>query len=162
MLNTQARFGFIGYYNPNIGVPQLNRFLLGGDGMTGYNFLQSTEIIGLRGYQNYSIIPPGGNTNTGSPIYDKFTVELRHPVINSASATIYMLGFLEGGNTWSHISDYSPYNIKRSAGLGVRIYLPIFGLLGLDYGYGFDKIPGNSSANKGQFNFTINKGLDGF
>lgn len=162
VLNTQARFGFIGYYNPNIGVPQLNRFLLGGDGMTGYNFLQSTEIIGLRGYQNYSIIPPGGNTNTGSPIYDKFTVELRHPVINSASATIYMLGFLEGGNTWSHISDYSPYNIKRSAGLGVRIYLPIFGLLGLDYGYGFDKIPGNSSANKGQFNFTINKGLDGF
>ncbi len=162
VLNTQARFGFIGYYNPSLGVPQLNRFLLGGDGLQGFNFLQSTEIIGLRGYQNYSILPQGGDANSGSPIYDKFTLELRHPVTASQQATIYMLGFLEGGNTWTRFGDYAPFNMHRSAGLGVRIYLPIFGLLGLDYGYGFDPIPGNSSAAKGQFHFTINKGLDGF
>jgi outer membrane protein insertion porin family len=73
-----------------------------------------------------------------------------------------MLGFLEGGNTWNSLSTYSPFNLHRSAGLGLRIYLPIFGLLGLDYGYGFDQVVGNSTANKGQFHFTINKGLDGF
>jgi outer membrane protein insertion porin family len=162
VLNTQARFGFVGFYNNDIGVPQLNRFLLGGDGLQGFNFLQSTEIIGLRGYQNYSVLPQGGDPNSGSPIYDKFAFEIRHPLVTSQSATIYMLGFVEGGNTWNSLATYAPFNMKRSAGLGLRIYLPIFGLLGLDYGYGFDQIVGNSAANKGQFHFTINKGLDGF
>ena len=162
VLNSAARFGFVGFYNNYIGVPQLNRFLLGGDGLQGFNFLQSTEIIGLRGYQNYSILPQGGSASSGSPIYDKFTFELRHPLTTSQSATIYILGFLEGGNTWNSLATYSPFNMKRSAGIGLRIYLPIFGLLGLDYGYGFDQIVGNSAANKGQFHFTINKGLDGF
>jgi len=162
VLNSAARFGFVGFYNNYIGVPQLNRFLLGGDGLQGFNFLQSTEIIGLRGYQNYSILPQGGNPNSGSPLYNKFTFELRHPLTTSQSATIYMLGFLEGGNTYNSLATYSPFNLHRSAGLGLRIYLPIFGLLGLDYGYGFDQVVGNSTANKGQFHFTINKGLDGF
>jgi outer membrane protein insertion porin family len=163
---SQVRFGFLGQYNQQVGPSPFERFKLGGDGMQSYQFLQGSEIIGLRGYENFSIVPEGSNlnanNNTGSAIYSKYTLELRHPLINSASATIFMLAFAEGGNTWNKFSDFNPYNVRRSAGMGVRIFLPIFGQLGLDYGYGFDKIPGIPTANKGQFSFSIAQSMGGF
>jgi outer membrane protein insertion porin family len=91
----------------------------------------------------------------GAPIFNKFTIELRHPITMNQSATIYGLVFAEGGNTYAAFKSFSPFNFKRSVGAGVRIFLPIFGLLGLDYGFGFDDIPGNPGANGGQFHFSI-------
>lgn len=165
VLMTQTRFGFLGAYNKLVGQSPFERFKLGGDGMATYQFLQGSEIIGLRGYQNFSLVPVGSNysadTNPGSPIYNKFTLEMRYPVIASQSATIFLLTFAEGGNTWNNFRDYNPFNIRRSVGVGARIFLPIFGLLGLDYGYGFDKIPGIRDANRGQFHFSIAQSLNG-
>ena len=165
VLMSQVRFGFLGYYNKAVGQSPFERFKLGGDGMQSYQFLQGSDIIGLRGYQNFSIVPVGSNynesNNPGSPVYSKYTIELRHPVIASQSATIFLLTFLEGGNTWNTFSAYNPFNVRRSAGVGARIFLPIFGLLGLDYGYGFDAIPGIPGANKGQFHFSIAQSLSG-
>ena len=162
---TQTRFGFLGQYNAEVGQSPFERFKLGGDGMASYQFLQGSDIVGLRGYQNFSIVPEGdnhnANNNVGSAIYDKFTFELRHPVIQSTSATIFLLAFAEGGNVWNSFNKFDPFNVRRSTGVGVRIFLPIFGLLGLDYGYGFDKIPGIPSANKGQFSFSISQSLSG-
>ena len=133
--------------------------------MQSYQFLQGSEIIGLRGYENFDIVPLGSNvtiaSNSGSPIFDKFQLELRHPVIASQSATIFLLAFTEGGNTWNSFNQFAPFNVRRSAGIGARIFLPIFGLLGLDYGYGFDPIPSLPSANKGHFHFSIAQSLSG-
>ncbi len=165
VLMSQIRTGFLGMYNAKVGPSPFERFKLGGDGMQNFQFLQGSEIIGMRGYTNFSIVPLGSNytanQNPGSTIYNKFTMELRHPVIASQSATIFVLGFAEGGNTWNNFSQYNPFNIRRSVGIGTRIFLPIFGLLGLDYGYGFDAIPGQPSANKGQFAFSISQSLSG-
>jgi len=165
VLMSQTRFGFLGSYSKEVGQSPFERFKVGGDGMQSYQFLQGSDIIGLRGYKNFSIIPQGSNytvdNNPGSPIYDKYTIELRHPVINSQSATIFLLAFAEGGNVWNNFNDFNPFNIRRSVGVGARIFLPIFGLLGLDYGYGFDKIPGIPDANKGQFHFSISQSLGG-
>jgi outer membrane protein insertion porin family len=156
VLNSKAQFGFLGFYNPDIGISPFERFTLGGDGLTGYNYLTGSEVIGLRGYANNSVIPYAGyNTNVGSPIFNKFTLELRHPITLNQQATIYGLVFIEGGNTYAQFADFAPFGLKRSAGAGVRIFLPIFGMLGLDYGYGFDEIPGNPGANRGQFHFSI-------
>ena len=165
VIMSQVRFGFLGQYNTLVGQSPFERFKVGGDGMQSYQFLQGSEIIGLRGYQNFTIIPVGtsytADNNPGSSIYDKFTIELRHPVINTPSATIFLLAFAEGGNTWNKFSQANLFNVRRSAGVGARIFLPIFGLLGLDYGYGFDKIPGIPSANKGQVSFSISQSLSG-
>jgi outer membrane protein insertion porin family len=165
VLMSQVRFGFLGNYNSEVGASPFERFKLGGDGMQSYQFLQGSDIIGLRGYQNFSVIPLGSrytaDTNPGSTIYNKYTMELRHPVIQGQSATIFMLVFAEGGNVWDSFSKFDPFNVKRSVGVGARIFLPIFGLLGLDYGYGFDKIPGIPDANRGQFHFSISQSLSG-
>ena len=156
VINTKANFGFLGYYNSDIGVSPFERFKLGGDGLVGFDFLRGSEIIGLRGYQNNSIVPNENYDQIGAPIYNKFTIELRHPVTMNQSATIFALVFAEAGNTYDRFRNFNPYNnMKRSAGAGVRIFLPIFGLLGLDYGYGFDQIPGNPGAGGGQFHFSI-------
>jgi outer membrane protein insertion porin family len=165
VLMTQVRFGFLGEYNSAVPASPFERFKLGGDGMASYQFLQGSDIIGLRGYQNFTIIPVGSkytaDTNPGSTIYNKYTLELRHPVITSQSATIFVLAFAEGGNVWDHFDQFNPFNIRRSVGVGARVFLPIFGLLGLDYGYGFDAIPGIPGANKGQFSFSISQSLGG-
>lgn len=165
VLMSQARFGYLGQYNKAVGPSPFERFKLGGDGMQSYQFLQGTDIIGMRGYENFSVVPVGsnlnGNTNQGNAIYNKYTFEVRHPVIAGQSATIYLLGFAEGGNVWDNINQVNPFNVRKSVGFGARIFLPIFGLLGLDYGYGFDKIPGSPDANKGQFHFTISQSLSG-
>lgn len=165
VLKAQTQFGFLSSYNSAVGQSPFERFKLGGDGMQSYQFLQGSEIIGLRGYENFDIVPLGTNpsiaSSTGSPIFDKFQLELRHPVIASQSATIFMLAFTEGGNTWNSFNQFAPFNVRRSAGIGARIFLPIFGLLGLDYGYGFDPIPGLPTANKGHFHFSIAQSLSG-
>lgn len=165
VLMTQVRFGFLGEYNSVVPASPFERFKLGGDGMASYQFLQGSDIIGLRGYQNFTIVPVGSkytaNTNPGSTIYNKYTLELRHPVITSQSATIFVLAFAEGGNVWDSFDQFNPFNVRRSVGVGARVFLPIFGLLGLDYGYGFDAIPGIPGANKGQFSFSISQNLSG-
>lgn len=156
VLYNRAQFGFLGLYNRTIGQSPFERFYLGGDGLSGFS-LDGREIIALRGYDNNSITPEdiSGN-NIGGTIFNKFTMELRYPMSLNPSATIYGLAFVEGGNNWLKFKEYSPFNIKRSAGVGIRIFLPMFGLLGLDYGWPFDVQPGNTEVTKtGQFHFTI-------
>ena len=159
VLMTKAQFGYLGYYNRNWGYSPFEGFLVGGDGMSGYSTYGS-DIIPLRGYENYSLTPytkttynANGSAYAGN-VYDKFTVELRYPVILQPSSTIFALVFLEGGNCWADIRDFSPFQIKRSAGVGARIFLPMVGLLGIDWGYGFDT---DASGQKGgsQFHFII-------
>lgn len=162
ILKAQAQFGFIGYYNKEVGQAPFGRFKLGGDGLQGFDFLQGSEVIGLRGYANNSVVPEGAPTSAGSPLFAKYVLELRHPITLNQSATVFMLAFAEGGNTWNNFKEFNPFNVKRSVGVGARIYLPIFGLLGIDYGYGFDNIPGNPTANHGQFHFSIAQQLGGF
>lgn len=162
VLNLKTQFGFVGLYNRGIGISPFEKFRLGGDGLTGFNFLTGSEIIGLRGYENNSVVPEPTQDQDGSPIFNKYVMELRHPITQSQSSTIFLLAFAEAGNTWNTFNRFQPFNVKRSIGVGVRIFLPIFGLLGLDYGYGFDAIPGNETANKGQFHFSIAQSLGGF
>jgi outer membrane protein insertion porin family len=166
VFKAQAQFGFLGTYNSATGQSAFERFKLGGDGMQGFDFLQGSELIAMRGYSNNSVIPVGSNPtiaqSSGSPIFNKYVLELRYPVIASQSATAFLVTFAEGGNTWDKFSDFNPFNIRRSVGVGAKIFLPIFGLLGIDYGYGFDAIPGLPEANKGQFHFSIAQQLGGF
>ncbi|RZL44887.1 MAG: outer membrane protein assembly factor BamA, partial [Pedobacter sp.] len=166
VFKAQAQFGFLGTYNSAVGESAFERFKLGGDGMQGFDFLQGSELIAMRGYSNNSVIPVGANPtiaqSSGSPIFNKYVMELRYPVINSQSATAFITAFAEGGNTWNKFSDFNPFNVRRSVGVGAKIFLPIFGLLGIDYGYGFDKIQGIPDANKGQFHFSIAQQLGGF
>ena len=159
VLNTRAKFGFLGYYNSKLGPPPFERFYLGGDGLSGFA-LDGREIIGMRGYGNNSLTPKNNFGYTGGIVFNKYTLELRYPVSLNPMATVFVLGFLEAGNAWSKVSYFNPFDVKRSAGVGVRIYLPMFGLLGLDWGYGFDEIPGSPSSNKGQFHFSINQSID--
>ena len=156
VLMTRAQFGYLGYYNRKWGYSPFEGFLVGGDGMSGYSTYGS-EVIALRGYENYALTPyqPSTYNSNGyayaGNVYDKFTIELRYPVVLQPSSTIYVLGFLEGGNCWSDIRQFNPFQIKRSAGVGVRIFLPMVGLLGVDWGYGFDDpVKGGS-----QFHFVI-------
>lgn len=166
VVKAQAQFGFLGSYNKAVGQSAFERFKLGGDGMQGFDFLQGSELIAMRGYANNSVIPVGSNPgiaqNSGSPIFTKYVMELRYPVIASQQATAFLVGFAEAGNTWNNFGDFNPFNVRRSVGLGAKIFLPIFGLLGIDYGYGFDNIPGIPDANKGQFHFSIAQQLGGF
>lgn len=155
VLNTKIQYGFLGLYNHNLGASPFERFYLGGDGLSGYA-LDGREIIALRGYSNNSLTPRNTlNAQVGGTIFDKYTLELRYPVSLNPSATIYLLAFAEGGNSWLKFKEFNPFSAKRSAGMGIRIYLPVFGLLGLDWGYGFDEIPNDPAANKGQFHFSI-------
>ena len=156
VLMARAQFGYLGYYNRKWGYSPFEGFRVGGDGMSGYDTYGS-EIISLRGYENYSLTPTAtssysstGNYYAGN-VYDKFTVELRYPVILQPQSTIYALLFLEGGNCWADIRDFNPFQIKRSAGVGVRVFLPMIGLLGVDWGWGFDD-PVNGGS---QFHFVI-------
>ena len=156
VLMTRAQFGYLGYYNRNWGYSPFEGFLVGGDGMSGY-YSYGTEMVSLRGYENNSLTPyvPSSYNSNGyayaGNVYDKFTVELRYPVILQPQSTIYALLFLEGGNCWSDIKDFNPFQMKRSAGVGVRIFLPMVGLLGVDWGYGFD----DPTHGGSQFHFVI-------
>ncbi|RAJ28636.1 outer membrane protein assembly factor BamA [Pedobacter cryoconitis] len=170
VLKGQAQFGFLGSYNNAVGQSPFERFKLGGDGMQGFDFLQGSEIITMRGYANSAVTPATATTagqiqtatNSGSPIYTKYVMELRYPVIASQQATAYLVGFAEGGNTWNSFSEFNPFNVRRSAGIGARIFLPIFGMLGIDYGFPFDNIPGQANGGKQNFTFSIAQQLGGF
>jgi outer membrane protein insertion porin family len=153
VLNTKLGFGFVGSYNNTIGASPFGRFYLGGSGLTGWA-LDGREIIALRGYKDQSV---GNPFNTGAVGITKYTMELRYPFSLNPSATIYGLGFAEAGNAWVSMRKYNPFAVARGAGLGVRIFLPMFGLLGLDYGWGFDAVDNDRSngRGKGQFHFTI-------
>jgi outer membrane protein insertion porin family len=159
VLNTRTKFGFLGRYNRDLEIAPFERFYLGGDGLSGFA-LDGRELIGMRGYGNNTLTPRDDNGYIGGTIYTKYTLELRYPVSMNPMATIYVLGFLEAGNTWENFDNFNPYDVKRSAGFGVRLYMPMFGILGLDWGYGFDEVPGIPGANKGQFHFSINQSID--
>ena len=159
VLNTKAEFGFLGIYNKDIGPSPFEGFNLGGDGLSGYN-LYGRETIALRGYSNGptnqgSLTPVVNGRVVGGNIYDKFTLELRYPFSLNPSATIYGLVFLEGGNAWYEHKSFDPFDIKRSAGVGIRVFLPMFGMLGVDWGYGFDNEVGVLERHRGEFAFII-------
>ena len=150
VLMTRVEFGILGHYNKNKRSP-FSTYYVGGDGMSGYSYSYMNETIGLRGYDNGSLTPRGYSGYA----YDRFTLELRYPFILSNSTNIYGLGFLEGGNAWNNIKDFNPFDMKRSAGVGVRIFLPMVGLLGIDWAYGFDKVFGSKSYGGSQFHFVL-------
>lgn len=161
VLSARMKYGFLGLYNQDIGITPFDRFYLGGDGLSGTTNLDGREIVGMRGYTNESLTPEYyKNRNIGGTIFNKNTLELRYPLSLNPSATIYALAFVEAGNSWKKFKEFNPFSLKRSAGVGVRVFLPMFGLLGLDWGYGFDEIPGLPTANKGQFHFSINQSID--
>jgi len=169
VLKAQAQFGFLGTYSSATGQPAFERFKLGGDGMQGFDFIQGSEIIAMRGYANGFVIPEGADINTarnsGSPIYAKYQLELRHPLMMSDQATVFGLVFAEAGNTWNSFQDFNPFKVKRALGVGARVYLPIFGMLGIDYGYGFDPIPLPANMRdqwRQNFTFSIQQNIGGF
>lgn len=159
VMTPRLQFGFLGAYNSALGVTPFERFYLGGDGLSGYNNMDGRELIGMRGYINNSLTP-GYPASIGGTVYTKYTLELRYPISLNPNATIFGLGFVEAGNDWLRWSNFNPFNVYRSVGFGLRVFLPMFGLLGLDWGYGIDDIPNNPGAARGQFHFSINSSID--
>jgi outer membrane protein insertion porin family len=168
VLSARSEFGYLGFYNSNIGVSPFEKFDVGGSGMMGYN-LYGTDVVALRGYADGTLTPQtvvrrnsqNVRIDDGN-IYVKYTMEMRYPFSLNPSATIYGLVFLEGGNAWQKFSEFNPFLIKRSAGIGVRAYLPMFGMLGIDWGYGFDVPNTDAPVNEvkrgyhgGEFHFTM-------
>lgn len=149
VLSTRFRFGWMGHYNDDIGQAPFGRYFLGGDGLSSW-VIDGREVIPLRGYENNSL-----NPDAGGSVFDRFTFELRYPIVESGQATIWLQAFLEGGNCWSDLSQFEPFKMYNSAGLGVRFYLPMLGLIGVDWGYGFDGLYGGS-----QFHFSIGQSID--
>ncbi|MFK7900570.1 MAG: outer membrane protein assembly factor BamA [Cyclobacteriaceae bacterium] len=163
VLNIRTHVGFIGSYNNKLGIGPFERFTVGGDGLSGFNFLLGSDVIGLRGYGNNSLPNNfnAGDETGGGVAYDKFVAELRFPLVTEGVATIFVLGFLEAGNAWRDFKDFNPFETYRSAGVGARIFMPAFGMIGIDYGYGFDELNdvNGNSLNRGQFHFTIGQQL---
>lgn len=163
-------FAFMGAYTASKGITPFDRFSLGGSGLSGVNQLGGREIIALRGYEDNSI-----SSSSGDPIIAKYTLELRYPISLNPQATFYALAFAEAGNTFPSFAKFNPFNVKRAAGVGIRVFLPMFGMLGLDYGLGFDKLnpysnpahypsgPSNSAIDEkgfyGKLTFTIGMNL---
>lgn len=154
VLAPRAHFGMLGSYTGKVGVGPFERFTLGGSGLTGQNFLLGTDVIGLRGYEDNSVTPTEDGVRGGT-MFTKFVMELRYPVSLNPSATIYLLSFFEAGNNWNNFDNFNPYNLYRSTGVGVRIFMPAFGLLGLDWAYGLDPAPGTREVSGPQFHFSI-------
>ncbi len=151
VLRTNAEFGFLGNYNSDVGKVPFERFFLGGDGL-GRNFtLDGRETIQLRGYENNSLTPvdPLTGQQEGGIVYNKYSLELRYPLTLKPTASIYALTFLEAGNSFNNFQEFRPFQLKRSAGVGLRIFMPAFGLLGIDFGYGFDEDLRPQSAGTG-------------
>jgi len=151
------KMGFLGFYNPNVGLSPFERYELGGDGISNFQGLQGKDIISLRGYRDPVADVSTANAQ-GAAIYNKITMELRYLISPNPSATIWILAFAEAGNAWADISEYNPFQLKRSVGAGVRVFLPMFGTLGFDYGIGFDKPHLQGSTNitdYGSFNIVL-------
>ena len=149
VIRTHGEFGFLGSYNKDLGLPPFERFYVGGDGLTNF-VIDGREIIGLRGYQNNSITPAGGGA-----LYNKYILEARYIIANTPSAQVFPLVFLEAGNNYDNFWDYRAFNLKRSAGAGIRIFMPMFGLMGVDIGYGFDPEPAGVTSSGWQTHFII-------
>lgn len=153
VLMTRMHFGYLAHYNDDIGPSPFEGFDLGGDGLSGYN-LYGRETIAQRGYPNRSLTPTVNGRKSGN-VYTKYTMELRYPVSLNPSATIFGLVFAEAGNAWYSIEEFNPFKAKRALGVGIRAFLPMFGLLGIDWGWGFDEYPGSDGISGSQFHFTI-------
>ena len=149
VLMAKAEMGYLGHYNKHK-VSPFQRFEIGGDGMSGYT-MYGVDIIGLRGYED-GALDPGNNYSVA---YNKYTMELRYPVVQKDQSQIFVLGFLEGGSGFNSWKEFSPFKIKRSAGLGVRLYLPVVGLIGIDWGWGFDAPMGSLKPSGSRFHFTM-------
>ena len=149
VIRTHGEFGYLGSYNKDLGLPPFERFYVGGDGLANF-VIDGREIIGLRGYTNNSITPGGGGA-----LYNKYVFEMRYIIANNPSAQVFPLIFMEGGNNYDDFWDYRAFNLKRSAGAGLRIYMPMFGLMGVDVAYGFDPEPNGASASGWQTHFII-------
>ena len=157
VLRTLGEFGFLGAYNQDRGLVPFERFFLGGDGLANFA-LDGREVIGMRGYPNQSLTPTDTNgLQNGGTVYNKFSLELRYPLTLKSAASIYALTFLEGGAAYDSFKNYSPFLLQRSAGFGLRVFMPAFGLLGIDFGYGFDALPiqGMSKPNGWETHFII-------
>jgi outer membrane protein insertion porin family len=157
VLNASTAFGYLGYYNSDIGPSPFEYFYVGGDGMSGYSFY-GREVIALRGYTNGSLTPkdpryPSRSVPAGN-VYSKITFELRYPVSLNPQATVYALAFLESGRAWYALKNFNPFAMPRAAGVGIRAHLPMFGLLGIHWGYGFDRDL-NNGGRKGEFHFMM-------
>ncbi|HDZ40473.1 MAG TPA: outer membrane protein assembly factor BamA [Bacteroidetes bacterium] len=156
VMNTRVSFGYLGSYNKDIGPSPFENFYLGGDGMTGYSFY-GRDVIALRGYENGSLTPTMIKDNKRvyvGNVYSKLTFEFRYPLTLNPQATIYLLTFLEAGKSWYELKEFNPFKMHRSAGVGLRANLPMFGLLGIDWAYGFDPIPGQD-VHGSQFHFVM-------
>mgnify|MGYP001040881651 CR=1 FL=1 len=151
VLMTNAEFGFLGFYNSEVGLSPFERYFVGGDGIAVFQ-LDGREVVGLRGYENNRL-----SSIEGGSIYNKFQLELRYSITDSPSASIYTLGFLEAGNSYDNFATFNPFELKRSAGLGVRIFMPAFGLLGIDFAHGFDPLPGGTEKSGWQTHFIIGR-----
>ena len=151
VLMNNAEIGYLGSYNSELGAPPVERYFVGGDGIAAFQ-LDGREVVGLRGYENNRLSSIDGGT-----IYNRFQMELRYSITDSPSASIYTLGFLEAGNSYNNFSDFNPFELKRSAGLGVRIFMPAFGLLGIDFAHGFDPLPGQTVKSGWQTHFIIGR-----
>ena len=151
VIKTNSAFGFLMNYNSNVGLPPFERFFVGGDGLMGFN-MDGREVIGLRGYANNTL---SQHLVAGGSIYSKYTLELRYPLSLNPSSTIYATGFAEAGNAWGSFSDFNPFEVKRSLGFGIRIFMPMFGLLGFDFAHGYDPIPGATQKSGWQTHFSI-------
>lgn len=162
VLASRAHFGILGAYTSKTGIGPFERFELGGSGLNGRGFSLGRDIIGLRGYEDNSLVPvdtgdpddPSDDINGGT-IFNKFVMELRYPISLAPTATIYALTFYESGNNWIDFKQFNPYDQKRAAGLGIRIFMPAFGLMGLDWAYGFDTSPITGQQSGPQFHFSI-------
>ncbi|MDN5201561.1 POTRA domain-containing protein [Fulvivirgaceae bacterium BMA10] len=166
VLESRAHLGFIGSYTEKAGIGPFERFIMGGSGLGGQNFLIGNDIIGLRGYEDNAITPPGFDSRNlrageinGGVVFNKFVFELRYPVSLNPSATVYALAFAEGGNNWNNYQEFNVNNLYKSAGVGARIFMPAFGLIGIDWAYGFDTLPGFTEKSGPQFHFTIGQQL---
>ncbi|ARV08009.1 outer membrane protein assembly factor BamA [Polaribacter sp. SA4-10] len=151
VLMNNAEFGYLGFYNEELGHSPFERYYVGGDGIAAFQ-LDGRETIGLRGYENNRLSDTNGGT-----IFTKFQMELRYSITDSPSASIYTLGFVEAGNSYNNFSEFNPFELKRSAGLGVRIFMPAFGLLGIDFAHGFDPLPGQNVKSGWQTHFIIGR-----
>ena len=153
VFNARMQYGFIGLYNKGVGLTPFERFYVGGSGLSGFH-LDGRELISLRGYEDNSLTAEN-STEKGGTIFTKYTFELRYPLSLNQAATIYALAFAEAGNSWLNFKEFNPFQVHRSLGAGVRIFMPMFGLLGFDWGYGFDAVPGKPDVNKSQFHISI-------
>jgi outer membrane protein insertion porin family len=165
VVEAKAHMGLISTYTRGLQPGPFERFIMGGAGLAGgfNSFVLGQEIIGLRGYQDNLVTPPlyakRGTVNTnqidGGTVYDKFGLELRYPITTGSTATIYGLLFAEGGNNWNNLQEFNPFKMYRSTGVGVRLFMPAFGLIGLNWAYGYDTLPGSSQRSGAHFHFTI-------